>query len=237
MINDLSTAISIISIVLLPSLFIFILYRFLIEVFISISLSIQQAAIITLFIIISTFFPNILFPLSDPIILFNYSYWEIGIHPIGFVMPVLISSFLLYKKKPSLYFLLALIPVSLMAYISTSAVVNKGIVSPFPLFLFPSIMAATIPVLAKEKFGEQTCLYAFSLAVFGIIIGGDIGHFSQLINNHTIYSSIQAIFGGASGFDLILLSGIFAVLFVKLFFYLIEFFKINQYEIINHVNT
>jgi hypothetical protein len=204
-------------IIILPVCFFFIVYRVLIHIFESLSFSYKKAFPITFFLLASTFFPSIIFPGSENIFLFRIQSWNIGIHPTGFVLPVLISIILFVKNKPRwLFFFLSLIPVSFMAFLMTTPVLHKGIISPFPLWLFPSFMAAMIAVLNKERLGEQINANAFILSVFGIILGADIAHLPTLISLAP-FSSVNAVFGGASGLDLIVLSGIFSVLFVNLF--------------------
>jgi len=217
--NELLMLVQLIGIITVPVCFFFILYRVCVQVFESLSFSYKNALFITLFLLSSTFFPSILFPSSEHIFLFSIHSWNIGIHPTGFVLPVLISIVLFVKNKPKFRFLvLSLIPVSIMAFLMTAPVLDKGIVSPFPLWLFPGFMAAMISVLNKDRLGEQMNANAFFLSVFGIIFGADLAHLPTLIS-FAPFSPMNAVLGGASGFDLILLSGLLSVLFVDLFLY------------------
>ncbi|MBS3778313.1 MAG: DUF1614 domain-containing protein [Candidatus Thermoplasmatota archaeon] len=222
---NISTLIYILSIIILPVLILFAVYRFSVFVFESISIDYKTATLITFFILLSTFVPSFLFPQTDHILVCSISSWNLGIHPIGFILPVLISLLLLSKKRLHCTFiLLSLIPVSLMAYIVTTPVLEKGIISPFPLWLFPPLMAAFITVLNYEKLGKHISLYAFILGVFGIIIGADLSHLPSLLQFTT--SSMQATFGGAGSVDLIFLSGMFSVVFAELFLFLVK--TLNQ---------
>lgn len=102
-----------------------------------------------------------------------------------------------------------------MAYLMTTPILEKGIVSPFPLWLFPPLMVGVIVLSNKHILRKNLYSYAFILGVFGVIIGADLAHLPALLN-YTSTNSMQAIFGGAGVFDLIFLSGIFSVLFLKL---------------------
>jgi hypothetical protein len=220
--NDL---ILLLAVIFLPAIFLFSIYRLLIHVLNSLHIPYKKALTITFFTMSVTFFPNLLIPTSDHLLIYSISSWNIGIHPIGFVLPLLIIFSSFHKTKPDYFFLLlSLIPVCLMAYLMTTPVIHKGIVSPFPLYLFPPLMAAAIIVLNKDRLGEHASLHAFTLGVLGIIIGADLFHLPELLNYSTT-ATMQATFGGASGFDLIVLSGLFSVLFEKI----LTFFK-NIYE-------
>ncbi len=221
--NEISMILGILSIILIPTLFFFLLYRASIYVYSSLFISYKKGLVLSFFSICATFFPSLILPTSDHIPLFTIGSWQISIHPIGLVFPVLISMSLLIKsKQPNWSFLLlGLIPVSFMAFLMTTPVLEKGIVAPFPLWLFPPLMAAVITVLNKERLSTSPCLYAFTLGVFGVILGADLAHFPELLS-YPVSSSMHAIIGGASGFDLIFLSGMISVLFAKLFLFFID---------------
>ncbi len=213
------------AVIFLPALFLFGIYRVLIYVLNSLHVSYKKALTITFFSMSVTFFPTLFIPVSDHLLICSVSSWNIGIHPIGFILPLLIIIGSFLKIKPDYRFLLpSLIPVCLMAYLMTTPIVDRGIISPFPLYLFPPFMAAVIIFLNKERLGKHASLYAFTLGVLGIIIGADLFHLPELINYSTT-STMQATLGGASGFDLIVLSGLLSVLFEKM----LTFAK-NTYE-------
>lgn len=221
--NEISIILYVLGIILLPVVFFYVLYYVSMYVYASLSFSYKKGLVLTFFSLGATFFPSILLPASNQIHLFSIGSWQISIHPIGLVFPVLISISLLIKsKQPNWSFLLlSLIPVSFMAFLMTTPVLEKGIVAPFPLWLFPPLMAAVISVLNKERLSTSPCLYAFSLGVFGVILGADVSHFPELLS-YPVSSSMHAIIGGASGFDLIFLSGMASVLFAKLFLFFID---------------
>lgn len=222
-----------IAIIFLPVVILFSLYLVYMLIFNLLTFSSKTSMMLTIFIMLTSFSPSLLFQHADGIFLFSISSWNFYIHPIGFLLPVLISCLLIMKTKVSWPFLLSsLIPVSLTAYLMTTPIIEKGIVSPFPLWLFPPLVAAIISVLNKEVLQNKLFLYAFSLGVFGVIIGADLAHLPTLIQLSTS-SSMHATIGGAGSLDLIFLSGIFSVLFSKLFLLgrkLLHFEQMNKTE-------
>ena len=160
--------------------------------------------------------PTIIQPNMLRIHILSISNWTIYLDLIGFMFPVLICIFLIVKKHIHIKFILiSLIPVSLMSYLMTIPILEKGIISPFPLWLFPPLIVGVIVILNKSILRKNLSSYAFILGVFGIIIGADLAHLPTLLH-YTSTTSMQAIFGGAGVFDLIFLSGFFSILFVKL---------------------
>jgi uncharacterized membrane protein len=122
-----------------------------------------------------------------------------------------------------------------MSYLVTTPVLDKGIVSPFPLWLFPPFVAAFICVSQKEKLEDNVCSYGFTIGVFSIIIGADIAHLPALLQ-YASTSPIQAIFGGAGSLDLIFLSGVFSVVFIKLFLFIQEKLDFDQIDSTSYVH-
>jgi hypothetical protein len=234
--NEISMIILVIGIILLPVLFFYILYLISMYVYSALFISVKKGIVLSFFSIFATFFPNLILPASNHIQLFTIGSWQISIHPIGLVFPILISISLLIRSNQInwSFLFLSLIPVCIMAYLMTTPVLEKGIVAPFPLWLFPPFMAAMIVVLNKEKLKDNTCLYAFTLGVFGVILGADLSHFPELLS-YPLSSSMHAIIGGASGLDLIFLSGMISVLFSKLF---LSFFETKtEAQDINKIQT
>ncbi len=234
--NEISMIILVIGIILLPVLFFYILYLISMYVYSALFISVKKGIVLSFFSIFATFFPNLILPASNHIQLFTIGSWQISIHPIGLVFPILISISLLIRSNQInwSFLFLSLIPVCIMAYLMTTPVLEKGIVAPFPLWLFPPFMAAMIAVLNKEKLKDNTCLYAFTLGVFGVILGADLSHFPELLS-YPLSSSMHAIIGGASGLDLIFLSGMISVLFSKLF---LSFFETKtEAQDINKIQT
>ena len=80
--------------------------------------------------------------------LFTYNNWIICINIGGGVIPIIISLYLAVKKKISpLKILLSLIVVSIFAYYVTYPDPNEGIISPFPQWLVPAMMASALSAI------------------------------------------------------------------------------------------
>lgn len=205
-----------IAVIVIPAFVFFIIYRILIYILNSLHISYKKALAITFFSMGVTFFPSLVIPTSDHLMIISFSSWEIGIHPIGFILPLLIITGSFFRTKPDyLFIFLGLIPICLISYLMTFPIVDRGVISPFPLYLFPPLMTAVLVSSNKSRLDEHRSLYAFSLGVLGIIIGADLAHLPALLS-HSPVSMMQATLGGASGFDLIILSGILSVLFEKI---------------------
>jgi len=184
---------------------------------INFSIIIKNQILFILLIIASIIIPVYIFSTLNHIFILSISNWDIFLDPIGFIIPLATCVIFIITSKIGLkYLILGIIPVSLMAFIISTPILEKGIVAPFPLWLFPAILAGMIAVFNYEKMGERICYqYAFILGVFSIFIGADIAHLPTLFQLSTT-SPMQAIIGGAGILDLILLSGILSVLFTKI---------------------
>ena len=169
-------------------------------------------------------------PLPLRIHIVSISNWTIYLDFMGFVLPIFICIFLIIKTNLHIKFIfISLFPVSLMSYLMTTPILEKGIVSPFPLWLFPPLMVGVIVFMNKSTLGKNLSSYAFIIGVFGVIIGADFAHLPALLN-FTSPSSMKAIFGGEGIFDLIFLSGLFSVLFLRLLAFIqkLERIKISK---------
>jgi len=152
--------------------------------------------------------------------LFTYNNWIICINIGGGVIPIIISLYLAVKKKISpLKILLSLIVVSIFAYYVTYPDPNEGIVSPFPQWLVPAMMASALSAILYIDDHRKAAPTAYISGTIGVLIGADILHLPELLS----YSSkkpVIASIGGANVFDMIYITGILAafldaILFIK----------------------
>lgn len=225
-----------IAILFFPVIILFSLYHFYFFIFKAVTFSSKISAILTFFILISFFASSIILPNQNHIFIFSISSWHFYIHPIGFILPLLVSCFLFKKIKIKwLFLIISLIPVSFISYLMTNPVLGKGIVSPFPLWLFPPFMAALIAMLNRDFLQDRTCLYAFFLGTFGVIIGADFAHLPTLIQLSPT-ASMNATFGGAGSLDLIFLSSIFSVLFTKFLLLINIFFQFDKKKMVEYLH-
>ncbi|HEB37804.1 MAG TPA: DUF1614 domain-containing protein [Thermoplasmatales archaeon] len=152
--------------------------------------------------------------------LFTYNNWIICINIGGGVIPIIISLYLAIKKKISpLKILSSLIVVSIFAYYVTYPDPNEGILSPFPQWLVPAMMASALSAILYIDDHRKAAPTAYISGTIGVLIGADILHLPELLS----YSSkkpIIASIGGANVFDMIYITGILAafldaILFIK----------------------
>lgn len=152
--------------------------------------------------------------------LFTYNNWIICINIGGGVIPIIISLYLAVKKKISpLKILSSLIVVSTFAYYVTYPDPSRGIVSPFPQWLVPAMMASALSAILYIDDHRKAAPTAYISGTIGVLIGADILHLPELLS----YSSkkpIIASIGGANVFDMIYITGILAafldaILFIK----------------------
>lgn len=152
--------------------------------------------------------------------LFTYNNWIICINIGGGVIPIIISLYLAVKKKISpLKILLSLIVVSIFAYYVTYPDPNEGIISPFPQWLVPAMMASALSAILYIDDHRKAAPTAYISGTIGVLIGADILHLPELLS----YSSkkpVIASIGGANVFDMIYITGILAafldaILFIK----------------------
>ena len=174
------------------------------------------SSIEAVFIVFITFIFHFEIIISDinltNIYLMTYQNWIISINMGGAVIPILISLYFIYKKKlPIKKLLVGLIIVTTVAFLISNPVANKGIVSPFPYWLFPAIFASIISIIFLWKDFLRAAPFAYIIGTLGVLIGADFFHLPELLSNQPS-TQINAIIGGAVAFDMIFLTGILAVI-------------------------
>ena len=135
----------------------------------------------------------------------------------GAIIPILLSIYLIYKKKiPLKNIIIAIVIVTIVAFFVTRPVANKGIVATFPFAFFPAIFASIISVVLCWKEFKKAAPLAYISGTIGVLIGADFLHLWELINI-PISQESNAVIGGADVFDMVFFTGIIAVLFDGLF--------------------
>lgn len=147
-----------------------------------------------------------------PVIIFNGALLNINLG--GALIPVIIALDLTYKKKSSwVKILLGTGAVAAAAYYFSEFRPDLGIVSEFPQFLIPSIIALTLGYLLHDG-SEDQIPYSYITAVLGVLIGADLVRIPLLVNAEVLGS-----IGGAGAFDLVYLSGLIAALPLVILYY------------------
>jgi uncharacterized membrane protein len=146
------------------------------------------------------------------IYLFTYNNWDIGLNIGGALIPILLSIYLTVKKKISLLKIaIGTIGVTIVTYLVTFPDPQEGIVSPFPLWLLPAVVAGFISAVISHKNYRKAVPLAYISGVLGVLIGADALHLWKFLSYPA--SGIEtAVVGGASVFDMIFITGILAVI-------------------------
>ena len=152
--------------------------------------------------------------------LFTYNNWIVCINIGGGVIPIIISLYLLIKRRLSLpKVLIALLAVCIFAYHVTYPDVNRGIVSPFPKWLVPGMVAGALAAILYINEPRKAAPTAYLSGAMGVLIGADLFHLPELLSFDPGKPTIASI-GGANIFDMIYITGILAafldaVLFIR----------------------
>lgn len=143
--------------------------------------------------------------------LFAYNNWLVGINAGGAIIPILLSIYLSIKKKIALKkILLGTLTVTIITFFVTYPVPEKGIVSPFPIWLLPAIFASFASVFLSWNNFRQAAPLAYISGTIGVLIGADFLHLAELLN-YPIETPTPAVIGGANVFDMVFITGILAV--------------------------
>lgn len=144
--------------------------------------------------------------------LFTYhEFWVVGINVGGAVIPVLLSLYLAFKNRLQLRSILVGIGiVAVVTFLVTIPDPERGIVSEFPYWLIPAVVASVLSLWLYWREKQKAAPLAYLLGTFGVLIGADVFHLIQLLNSE-IHVMRTAVIGGASVFDMVFITGLLAV--------------------------
>jgi len=144
--------------------------------------------------------------------LFIYGNWAVGINTGGAIIPIVLSIYLVIKKKIQLKnILFGILVVTIITYSVTRVVPEQGIVSPFPYFLLPAIFASLASIFLSWKNHRVAAPLAYVSGTIGVLIGADFLHLYELLISST-GAATPAIIGGANVFDMVFITGVLAVI-------------------------
>lgn len=197
----------------IPILAIYCIYLLLTKAFRYLGFSSLESTIIVIISFIFTF-PIILFGYDvSNIALFSYNNWIVGINTGGALIPIIISFYLISKRKISYkQVLIATIIVTIITYFITRPEPAKGIIAEFPYWLLPAFFACISSIILFRKNFAKGATLAYSSSTFGVLIGADFLHLPELLSYSPTKLGTIATIGGAVVFDLIFLTGVIAVL-------------------------
>jgi uncharacterized membrane protein len=152
--------------------------------------------------------------------LFTYhEFWVVGINAGGAIIPLALSIYLSIKNKlKNTQILFGIALVSVVTFLVTHPDPEKGIVSTFPFWLLPIVIASLISIFFSWKEKRKAAPLAYVVGTVGVLIGADVVHLISLLN-FEIHSTRNAVIGGASVFDMVFITGILAVFIDGLLMY------------------
>jgi len=212
--ESLSQTLTYLLILSIPLLFIYLGYLLATNAFEEMGFSTTEAIIIILASLLlgSGFLDNLFSIPFSSLPITQYNNWTISINTGGALIPTLLSIYLIVKNKISLKILsISIAATTLTTYLVTTPDPTKGIVSPFPLWLIPAIIASAASIILYRKHTRKAAPLAYISGTIGVIIGADLLHLPQLLS-YQISTHQNAIIGGASVFDMIFITGMIAVI-------------------------
>jgi uncharacterized membrane protein len=195
----------------LPILVLYFIYLFFSKAFRYMGFSSVEAFIILFVSFLFGFEIIILGVNISNIYLFSFGNWNLWINMGGAVIPILLSIYLIIKKKlPLKKIAIGIIIVTIIAFLVTQPNENKGIVATIPYAFLPALFASITSMILLWKDFIKAAPLAYISGTIGVLIGADFLHLWELLNI-PIKDKINAIIGGADVFDMIFITGIIAV--------------------------
>ena len=198
--------------IIFPIIILYLLYLFITKAFKYMGFSSLEAV----FIVLISFlfgFDIIIFGFNiSNIYLFSYGDWRVGINMGGAVIPILLSAYLVVRKKISLNkVFIGILIVTIITFFISKPVASKGIVATFPYWLLPAFSSSICSVILSWKDFIKAAPLAYISGTIGVLIGADFLHLPELLSYQSD-KPINAIIGGAVVFDMIFITGIIAVI-------------------------
>ena len=134
--------------------------------------------------------------------LFLYKNYFLALNIGGALIPIVLAFY--FMKTNSFSFLkvvFATFLVALATYMVT-VVTGEGVVSYFPFYFLPSILAFLFALLFFFRH-PKACAFSYTISTLGVVIGGDFSHLPELFENPFMGSM-----GGAGIYDMVYLAGL-----------------------------
>ena len=134
--------------------------------------------------------------------IFLYSNYFLAINVGGALIPIILSFYFIKENALSFWKVLAgIVMVGIVTYMVTF-VTDVGVVSYFPFYFLPSLMAILLSFLFFFR-NPKTCVFAYTISTLGVIIGGDFSHLPELFE-----FPFMGSMGGAGIYDMVYLAGL-----------------------------
>ena len=201
-------------VILLPILALYIVYLIITKAFHDMGFSSLEAIVIVFvsFLLGAGIIDGYIGISFSNIPLFTYhEYWMVGINVGGAVIPVLLSIYLSLKNRlKPLQVFLGIGIITIVTFLVTYPDPEKGIVSTFPLWVLPIVIASLVSLFFYWKEKRKAAPLAYVIGTLGVLIGADCFHLISLLENE-VHTTRNAVIGGASVFDMVFITGILAV--------------------------
>jgi hypothetical protein len=206
--------------VAIPIILFYVIYFVLTKAFRYLGFSPLESILIVVVSFLFTF-PIIVFGYDmSNIAIFSYNNWIVGINTGGALIPIIISIYLIIKRDiPLLKVFIGILVVTVVTYFVTKPVPSQGIVSNFPDWLLPGIVACISSVILLRKDFNKGAPLAYASATIGVLIGADFLHLYKLLSYEPTKLGTIAVIGGAVLFDLIFITGILSVIIYGVIMY------------------
>lgn len=133
---------------------------------------------------------------------FIYKDYFLALNIGGALIPIILSFYFFVKKAIGFpKFAGGVLLVAVATYMVTR-VTETGVVSYFPFYLLPSILAILLAFLLYTR-EKTTPVYAYAISTIGVILGGDLSHLPELFEQ-----PFAGSFGGAGVYDMVYLAGL-----------------------------
>lgn len=141
----------------------------------------------------------------------RYGDWRLAVNLGGAVVPLVVA-YLLLRRHPAigLESVVGITLVSLVTYFVATPT-PQGIVSAFPLWLAPPLVAALLSLLSFWREESHAAPLAYVSGTLGALVGGDLLHLADFLALAPETPGTVASLGGAAVFDMVFLTGILAV--------------------------
>jgi uncharacterized membrane protein len=133
-------------------------------------------AVIIVFVSFLFGFEIILFGVNiSNIYLCSYENWRLYINMGGAIIPILLSIYLMIKKKiPLKKIIIGIIIVTIVAFFVTRPVENRGIVASIPYAFLPALFASLVSIFLSWKDFIKAAPLAYVSGTIGVLIGADV---------------------------------------------------------------
>lgn len=144
--------------------------------------------------------------------LFGFGDGYLAINVGGAVVPVVLSLFLIRRKKLPFTELIVGIPlVAIVTYVVSRYEPGLGVVSEFPWWILPAVVAFMVAALAYWHEREDSAALAYVCGTLGVLIGADLVRIPEILAGPAPEAGVVLSIGGAAVFDMVYLTGIIAV--------------------------